>query len=100
MAKTPKNEDERSPRGTMRLRSRSAEHAAKRHAWSNDRGAQGQTNWRGEQGQVKYWWRHWLYATVFGMIAGATWHVWWSPIEWWTDGYTLTPTAMLFAFSV
>jgi hypothetical protein len=46
------------------------------------------------------WFRHWLYATCLFWIAGATWHVRYEPIPWWTNGYTLTGTALLISFAV
>ena len=37
---------------------------------------------------------------AFFWIAGATWHVQYHPIPWWTDGYMLTGTALLMSFAV
>jgi hypothetical protein len=46
------------------------------------------------------WFRHWLYATCLFWIAGQIWHVRYEPIPWWTNGYTLTGTALLISFAV
>src|SRR5262249_31927943 len=45
------------------------------------------------------WFHQWAYATTFSGIAGAIIHAW-SPIEWWTTGYTLTWTSLILVASI
>jgi hypothetical protein len=49
----------------------------------------------GREKGIGCWYWQWAVATAISAFVGAMWHVWWRPIPWWKNGYTLTPKSGL-----